>query len=89
MNKITLVTGLWDIKRNELGDGWNRSYNHYLEKLTQLLNIDNNLILSNKDYDSCDVCGFITSISYLFIRIIVIVHRCIRYHRHHRPMLYN
>jgi hypothetical protein len=45
MNKITLVTGLWDIKRNELGDGWNRSYNHYLEKLTQLLNIDNNLII--------------------------------------------
>jgi len=45
MNKLTLVTGLWDIKRDELGDGWNRSYNHYLDKLNQLLDIENNLII--------------------------------------------
>lgn len=42
---ITLVTGLWDIKRDSLGDGWNRSYNHYLDKFKQLLEIDNNLII--------------------------------------------
>ena len=45
MNNITLVTGLWDIKRDSLGDGWNRSYNHYLDKFKQLLEIDNNLII--------------------------------------------
>ena len=42
---ITLVTGLWDIKRDSLGDGWNRSYNHYLDKFKQLLDVDNNLII--------------------------------------------
>jgi hypothetical protein len=45
MDKLTLVTGLWDIKRDGLSDGWNRSYNHYLEKFKQLLDIDNNLII--------------------------------------------
>jgi len=42
---ITLVTGLWDIKRDSLGDGWNRSYNHYLDKFKQLLDVENNLIV--------------------------------------------
>jgi len=45
MNNLTLVTGLWDIKRDALSDGWNRSYNHYLDKFKQLLNADNNLIV--------------------------------------------
>lgn len=45
MNKLTLVTGLWDIKRDLLGDGWNRSYNHYLDKFKQLLDVENNLIV--------------------------------------------
>jgi len=43
--KITLVTGLWDIKRGSLSEGWNRSYDHYLNKLLQLLDIDVNLIV--------------------------------------------
>lgn len=45
MGRTTLVTGLWDIKRNELSDGWNRSYEHYLNKFSELLNIENNLII--------------------------------------------
>lgn len=45
MNKITLVTGLWDIKRDELTEGWNRSYEHYLNKFSELLNVENNLII--------------------------------------------
>lgn len=44
-SKVTLVTGLWDIKRDSLGDGWNRSYNHYLDKFKQLLDVENNLII--------------------------------------------
>lgn len=42
---VTLVTGLWDIKRGELSEGWSRSYDHYLEKFKQLLSVDNNMII--------------------------------------------
>lgn len=45
MSKITLVTGLWNIKREELTEGWSRTYNHYLEKFEQLLKTENNLII--------------------------------------------
>jgi len=42
---ITLVTGLWDIGRGELSEGWSRSYDYYLEKFEELLRTDNNLII--------------------------------------------
>jgi hypothetical protein len=42
---ITLVTGLWDIKRDQLNQGWSRSFDHYLNKLDELLKIENNLII--------------------------------------------
>jgi hypothetical protein len=45
MNKTTLVTGLWDIGRNNLSEGWSRSYDHYLQKFSQLLELDVNLII--------------------------------------------
>ena len=45
MSKITIVTGLWDIGRDKLSNDWSRSYNHYLEKLLELLKIDCNLII--------------------------------------------
>ena len=44
-SKLTIVTGLWDIKRNELTEGWARSYDHYLEKFSQLLEVDYNMII--------------------------------------------
>jgi hypothetical protein len=44
-NKVTLVTGLWDIKREELSEGWSRPFSHYLEKFEQLLKVDENLII--------------------------------------------
>ena len=34
---VTLVTGLWNIKRDTLSEGWSRSFDHYLEKFKQLL----------------------------------------------------
>ena len=43
--KITLVTGLWDIKRDQLNEGWSRSFDHYLNKLNELLQIETNLII--------------------------------------------
>jgi O-methyltransferase len=44
-DKITIVTGLWDIGRDKLENNWSRSYKHYIEKFTQLLKIDANLII--------------------------------------------
>lgn len=42
---ITLVTGLWDIGRGELSDGWSRSYEYYLERFSKLLSVENNMII--------------------------------------------
>jgi hypothetical protein len=42
---ITLVTGLWDLGRSELSDGWSRSFDHYLQKFEQLLMVDSNMII--------------------------------------------
>jgi hypothetical protein len=45
MNKTTLVTGLWDLGRDKLNEGWSRSYQHYLDKFKQLLQVEENLII--------------------------------------------
>jgi hypothetical protein len=45
MNKITLVTGLWDIGRGNLEKGWSRPFQHYLDKFQQLLQFDVNMII--------------------------------------------
>jgi hypothetical protein len=45
MNKITLVTGLWDIGRGNLKEGWSRSFQHYLDKFQQLLQVDVNMVI--------------------------------------------
>jgi len=45
MSNITLVTGIWDIGRGELTEGWSRPYQHYLDKFEKLLEIDENLII--------------------------------------------
>jgi hypothetical protein len=45
MSNITLVTGIWDIGREGLTEGWSRSYQHYLDKFEQLLKVEENLII--------------------------------------------
>jgi len=45
MSNTTLVTGLWNINRESLKEGWSRSFDHYLSKLEQLLSIEENLII--------------------------------------------
>ena len=45
MNNVTIVTGLWDIGRGELKEGWSRNFNHYLSKFSELLKIENNMII--------------------------------------------
>jgi len=48
--KVTLVTGLWDIKRDTLEEGWNRSFeDHYISKFKDLLNVPCNLIIFGEE----------------------------------------
>jgi hypothetical protein len=48
--KVTLVTGLWDIKRDTLEAGWNRSFeDHYITKFKELLNVPCNLIIFGEE----------------------------------------
>jgi hypothetical protein len=37
MLKTTIVTGVWDLGRDSLGEGWSRSFDHYKDKFVQLL----------------------------------------------------
>ena len=46
---ITLVTGLWNIKRDQLNQGWSRSFDHYLQKLEELLKVETNLIIFGEE----------------------------------------
>ena len=45
MSKITLVTGIWNIGRDELTEGWSRPFQHYLDKFSKLLEVDANMII--------------------------------------------
>lgn len=42
---VTLVTGLWNIKRDQLTEGWSRSFDHYLNKFKELLQVENPMII--------------------------------------------
>jgi hypothetical protein len=45
-NDITFVTGLWDIGRNNAGEGFKRDFNsHYVENFKHLLKLDINLVI--------------------------------------------
>ena len=41
----TIVTGIWDIKRDQLSEGWNINYDHYLNNLAKLMKCDDNMII--------------------------------------------
>lgn len=45
MNKTTIVTGIWDLNRASLSEGWNRSFDHYLSHLERLMKCDDNMII--------------------------------------------
>ena len=49
MKKITLVTGFWDIGRNNLDGHWKRSNQSYIDKLNDLLKIGYNFIVFGDD----------------------------------------
>lgn len=37
MNSTTLVTGIWDLGRDSLSEGWNRTFDHYIHHFKTLL----------------------------------------------------
>ena len=50
MKNVTLVTGLWDIKRSDLTGGWSRSFeDHYITKFKELLQVPYNLIVFGEE----------------------------------------
>lgn len=57
MSKLTLVTGLWDIGRSNLSEGWSRTFDHYLQKFEQLLQVDCNMII----YGDLELENFVSS----------------------------
>ena len=42
---VTIVTVIWDIEREELSEGWSRTFQHYLDHLSNLMKADNNMIV--------------------------------------------
>lgn len=49
-SKTTVVTGLWDIGRQNLSEGWSRPFSHYIDNFSKLLqNIDNNMIIFGEE----------------------------------------
>jgi hypothetical protein len=55
MSNFTLVTGLWDLGRGSLSEGWSRSFDHYLQNFITLLDHtkDINLIIFiDKEHES-------------------------------------
>ena len=49
MSNITLVTGIWNIGRDGLQEGWSRPFQHYLDKFSQLLEVDANMIIFGEE----------------------------------------
>jgi hypothetical protein len=46
MNKrVTIVTGLWNLGRGEISEGFRRSYDHYLERFADLMRTDANMFI--------------------------------------------
>lgn len=41
MNKTTIVTGIWDLGRDSLSEGWGRKFDHYIDNFKKLLSLKN------------------------------------------------
>ena len=43
--KLTVVTGIWDLKREDAGEGFQRVFSHYIKHFQKLLASDYNLVI--------------------------------------------
>jgi len=41
MRSTTIVTGIWDLGRGDLSQGWSRGFDHYISKFNDLLSVKN------------------------------------------------
>lgn len=55
MNNLTLVTGLFDIGRGDINEGFSRSFDHYLECFEKLLAVDLPMVV----YTTSDIEEFV------------------------------
>jgi len=44
-SEVTIVTGIWDIRRENLTENWSRSFDHYLSHLKRLMKTEMNMII--------------------------------------------
>jgi len=44
-NNLTVVTGIWDLRRDQAGEGFKRPFTHYTDRFIELLKADINLIV--------------------------------------------
>lgn len=52
-NNLTVVTGIWDLKRDQAGDGFKRPFQHYIDNFIKLLQVDVNMsIYIEQQYES-------------------------------------
>ena len=42
-NNLTIVTGIWDLKRDQAGEGFKRPFQHYIDNFIKLLKKDVNI----------------------------------------------
>ena len=49
MNDLTIVTGIWDLGRENAGAGFERSFDHYKSKFAQLLQADVPMVIFGDD----------------------------------------
>jgi len=45
MSKTTVVTGIWDLKRDQAGEGFQRNFDHYINNFKKLLQIDAPMVI--------------------------------------------
>jgi hypothetical protein len=45
MKNLTVVTGIWDLRRDQAGDGFKRPFTHYIDNFIKLLQADVNMVV--------------------------------------------
>jgi hypothetical protein len=44
-NNLTIVTGIWDLRRDQAGEGFKRPFSHYKDNFIKLLKADANMVI--------------------------------------------
>ena len=44
-SNLTIVTGIWDLRRDQAGEGFKRPFSHYIDNFTKLLKTEENMVI--------------------------------------------